>query len=148
MRLRIRHLVHALAEDVNAAAFRSIRSDPKVATYRIDSEKTVDRLLLGVAPRSLDIAMQGRQPRGQAELVCTFEIDANGLLKVSALDKTSGCRANITITNSVGRLSSSEIDQMINDAQRFSAQDKEFTARQSQARTGVSHRFGRVYECV
>ena len=73
--------------------------------------------------------MQGPQPRGQAEMVCTFEIDANGLLKVSALDKTSGRRANITITNSVGRLSSSEIDQMINDAQRFSAQDKEFTAR-------------------
>ena len=45
------------------------------------------------------------QPRGQAELVCTFEIDANGLLKVSALDRTSGRRANITITNSVGRLS-------------------------------------------
>ncbi|GAA5864510.1 hypothetical protein JCM3774_005150 [Rhodotorula dairenensis] len=69
------------------------------------------------------------QPRGQAELVCTFEIDANGLLKVSALDKTSGRRANITITNSVGRLSSSEIDQMINDAETYKQQDKDFTAR-------------------
>ena len=36
------------------------------------------------------------QPRGQAELVCTFEVDANGLLKVSALDRTSGRKANIT----------------------------------------------------
>lgn len=36
------------------------------------------------------------QPRGQAELVCTFEVDANGLLKVSAQDRTSGRKANIT----------------------------------------------------
>ncbi|ORY75038.1 putative SSB2-heat shock protein of HSP70 family, cytosolic [Leucosporidium creatinivorum] len=69
------------------------------------------------------------QPRGQAELVCTFEVDANGLLKVSALDKTSGRRANITITNSVGRLSSSEIDQMIKDAETFKQADKDFTAK-------------------
>lgn len=59
------------------------------------------------------------QPKGTAELVCTFEVDANGLLKVSALDKTSGRKANITITNSVGRLSSTEIDQMIKDAGAF-----------------------------
>ena len=45
-----------------------------------------------------DLAGITPQPRGQAELVCTFEVDANGLLKVSALDKTSGRRANITIT--------------------------------------------------
>jgi len=69
------------------------------------------------------------QPRGQAELVCTFEVDANGLLKVSAQDKTSGRKANITITNSVGRLSSSEIDQMIKDAETFKQADKDFTAR-------------------
>jgi len=69
------------------------------------------------------------QPRGQAELVCTFEVDANGLLKVSAQDKTSGRKANITITNSVGRLSSTEIDQMIEDAKTFAQADKEFTSR-------------------
>lgn len=69
------------------------------------------------------------QPRGQAELVCTFEVDANGLLKVSACDRTSGRRANITITNSVGRLSSAEIDQMIKDAESFKQADKEFSAK-------------------
>ncbi|KAL8286165.1 hypothetical protein RQP46_004653 [Phenoliferia psychrophenolica] len=69
------------------------------------------------------------QPRGQAELVCTFEVDANGLLKVSAQDKTSGRKANITITNSVGRLSSTEIDQMIKDAETFKQADKDFTAK-------------------
>ncbi|WFD00231.1 Heat shock protein ssb1 [Malassezia yamatoensis] len=68
-------------------------------------------------------------PRGQAELICTFEVDANGLLKVSAQEKTSGRKANITITNSVGRLSSTEIDQMIKDSEQFKNADKEFQAK-------------------
>lgn len=86
-------------------------------------------------------------PRGQAELVTTFEVDANGLLKVSAQDRASGRKASISkhffgwyqvkrptspfpgITNSVGRLSSVEIDQMIKDAEQFKAADKEFSAR-------------------
>lgn len=69
------------------------------------------------------------QPRGQAELLTTFEIDANGLLKVSAQEKITGRKANITITNSVGRLSSNEIEQMIKDAETFSKADKDFTAK-------------------
>ncbi|RSH86914.1 Heat shock protein sks2 [Apiotrichum porosum] len=68
-------------------------------------------------------------PRGQAELVCTFEVDANGLLKVSAQDKASGKKAAITIQNSVGRLSSDEIQAMIRDAETYKASDKEHTAR-------------------
>lgn len=57
-------------------------------------------------------------PRGQAELVCTFEVDANGLLKVSAQDRASGRKAQISIQNSVGRLSSDEIQAMIKDAEQ------------------------------
>ncbi|TXT14612.1 uncharacterized protein COLE_00805 [Cutaneotrichosporon oleaginosum] len=68
-------------------------------------------------------------PRGQAELLCTFEVDANGLLKVSAQDKTSGRKAQITIQNSVGRLSSEEISQMIKDAEMSKAADRDFAAR-------------------
>ncbi|CEH17682.1 heat shock protein 70 [Ceraceosorus bombacis] len=68
-------------------------------------------------------------PKGQAELLCTFEVDANGLLKVTAEERTAGRKANITITNSVGRLSSNEIEQMIKDSESFKASDKEFAAR-------------------
>jgi heat shock 70kDa protein 1/2/6/8 len=68
-------------------------------------------------------------PRGTVELLTTFEVDANGLLKVTAQEKTSGRKANITITNSVGRLSSTEIEQMIKDSENFKASDKEFQAR-------------------
>ncbi|CAL1704195.1 unnamed protein product [Somion occarium] len=68
-------------------------------------------------------------PRGQAELVTTFEVDANGLLKVTAQDRASGRKAQISITNSVGRLSSAEIEQMIKDAEQFKQADKDFSAR-------------------
>ncbi|KAF9519800.1 hypothetical protein BS47DRAFT_1370580 [Hydnum rufescens UP504] len=56
-------------------------------------------------------------------------VDANGLLKVSAMDRASGRKASISITNSVGRLTSAEIDQMIKDAEQFKQADKDFSAR-------------------
>ena len=51
---------------------------------------------------------------GEAALEVVFEVDVNGILKVTATEKTSGRSANITISNSVGKLSSTEIDSMIN----------------------------------
>ena len=50
---------------------------------------------------------------GDAVLEVVFEVDVNGILKVTATEKTSGRSANITISNSVGKLSSTEIDDMI-----------------------------------
>jgi L1 cell adhesion molecule like protein len=51
---------------------------------------------------------------GEPVLEVVFEVDVNGILKVTATEKTSGRSANITISNSVGKLSSSEIETMIN----------------------------------
>jgi heat shock protein 1/8 len=51
---------------------------------------------------------------GDAVLEVVFEVDVNGILKVTATEKTSGRSANITISNSVGKLSSGEIESMIN----------------------------------
>jgi L1 cell adhesion molecule like protein len=51
---------------------------------------------------------------GDAVLEVVFEVDVNGILKVTATEKTSGRSANITISNSVGKLSSTEIETMIN----------------------------------
>ncbi|KAG2132683.1 heat shock protein 70 family [Suillus cothurnatus] len=68
-------------------------------------------------------------PRGQAELVTTFEVDANGLLNVSAQDRASGRKASTASHNSAGRLSSAEIDQMIKDAEQYKQVDKEFSSR-------------------
>ena len=56
---------------------------------------------------------------GEAVLEVMFEVDVNGILKVVATEKTSGRSANITISNSVGKLSSTEIETMINGAQAY-----------------------------
>lgn len=50
---------------------------------------------------------------GEPVLEVIFEVDVNGILKVTATEKTSGRSANITINNSVGKLSTAEIDKMI-----------------------------------
>jgi len=62
-------------------------------------------------------------PRGVPELLCTFDIDANGILKVSAQDKATGRKANVTISNST-RLSAADIERMVNDAAKNAESDK------------------------
>ncbi len=64
---------------------------------------------------------------GDAALEVVFEVDVNGILKVTATEKSSGRSANITISNAVGKLSSSEIEDMITDAAKFKTSDEAFT---------------------
>merc|ERR1712217_135986 len=63
-------------------------------------------------------------PRGVPQIEVTFDIDANGILNVSAMDKSSGKQNKITITNDKGRLSKEEIERMVNDAETFKAEDE------------------------
>merc|ERR1719231_2008923 len=63
-------------------------------------------------------------PRGVPQIEVTFEIDANGILQVSAEDKGTGKAEKITITNDKGRLSQEEIDRMVQEAQEFEEEDK------------------------
>merc|ERR1712047_1422 len=62
-------------------------------------------------------------PRGVPQIEVTFDIDANGILNVSAADKSSGKSEKITITNDKGRLSADEIERMVADAEKFKADD-------------------------
>ncbi len=66
---------------------------------------------------------------GEPVLEAIFEVDANGILKVTALEKSTGKTSNITISNSVGRLSSQEIEKMIGDAEKFKNADDAFSKR-------------------
>jgi molecular chaperone DnaK (HSP70) len=68
-------------------------------------------------------------PRGVPQIEVTFEIDANGILQVSAEDKGTGNREKITITNDQNRLSPDDIDRMIKDAERFADDDKKLKER-------------------
>merc|ERR1711977_695369 len=63
-------------------------------------------------------------PRGVPQIEVTFEVDANGIMKVSASDKGTGESESITITNDKGRLSPEEIERMIKDAEEFAEQDE------------------------
>ncbi|CEI96810.1 Putative Heat shock protein 70 [Rhizopus microsporus] len=63
-------------------------------------------------------------PRGTPELLCTFDLDANGILKVTAQDKTTGRKADVTISNST-RLSAADIERMVQDAAKNADADKE-----------------------
>jgi len=113
---------------MKSRTFTTVEDNQTTVTFPVyEGERTQckDNRLLG------EFELNGipPMPRGQAELVTTFEIDANGLLKVSAMDRASGRKASISITNSVGRLSSAEIEQMIKDAEQFKQTDKEFSAR-------------------
>jgi L1 cell adhesion molecule like protein len=68
-------------------------------------------------------------PRGVPQIEVTFDIDANGILNVSALDKASGKQNKITITNDKGRLSKEEIEKMVQDAEKFKAEDEAVKAK-------------------
>merc|ERR1712096_61451 len=63
-------------------------------------------------------------PRGVPQIEVTFDIDANGILNVSAQDKSTGKSNQITITNEKGRLSQSEIDRMVQEAEKYKAEDE------------------------
>ena len=76
--------------------------------------KTLGRFTLsGIAPA----------PRGIPQIEVTFDIDANGIVKVSAMDKGTGKEANITITASTN-LSDEEVEKAVKEAERFAEEDK------------------------
>ncbi|KAJ2500386.1 ATPase with role in protein import into the ER [Coemansia sp. RSA 1972] len=63
-------------------------------------------------------------PRGVPQIEVTFEVDANGILKVGAIDKGTGKGESITITNNKGRLSDEEIERMVREAEEFADEDR------------------------
>lgn len=69
--------------------------------------------------------LEGISParRGEPQIEVTFDVDANGILNVTALEKSSGKTKNITITNNRGRFSEAEINKMVEEARQFEAAD-------------------------
>ncbi|MCU1452438.1 MAG: chaperone protein DnaK [Acidimicrobiales bacterium] len=96
-----------------------------------DNQSAVDVVVLqGERERASDNRVLGRfrlegirpAPRGEAQVEVTSEIDANGILHVSAKDKDTGAEQSITISESTN-LDKAEVDRMINDAERYKAED-------------------------
>jgi len=91
-----------------------------IQVYEGERAMTKDNHLLG----KFDLTGIPPAPRGVPQIEVTFDIDANGILNVSACDKSTGKQNKITITNDKGRLSKEEIERMVNDAEKFKADDE------------------------
>jgi len=61
--------------------------------------------------------------RGTPQIEVTFDMDANGILNVTAMDKATSKTTKITITNDKGRLSKEDIERMVNEAEKFKGED-------------------------
>merc|ERR1712039_748687 len=77
-------------------------------------------------------------PRGVPQIEVTYDIDANGILNVSAADKSTGKSNQITITNEKGRLSQAEIDHMLQEAEKYRAEDEQNKAK-IEAKNGLEN---------
>ncbi|TFK81853.1 heat shock protein 70 [Polyporus arcularius HHB13444] len=96
-----------------------------IQVYEGERARTKDNNLLG----KFELSGIPPAPRGVPQIEVTFDMDANGILNVSASDKTTGKSNRITITNDKGRLSKEEIERMVSEAEKYKAEDEQATAR-------------------
>jgi len=100
-----------------------------IQVFEGERARTQDNNLLG----KFDLSGIPPAPRGVPQIEVSFDLDANGILQVSAIEKGSNVRQHITITNDKGRLSSEEIERLIKEAEKYKEEDesalKKVTAR-------------------
>lgn len=92
-----------------------------IQVYEGERARTKDNNLLG----KFELTGIPPAPRGVPQINVVFDIDANGILNVSAEDKTTGIKNKITITNDKGRLSKDEIERMVQEAEKYKADDEQ-----------------------
>ncbi|GAM23600.1 hypothetical protein SAMD00019534_067750 [Acytostelium subglobosum LB1] len=91
-----------------------------IQVFEGERQMTRDNNLLG----KFELSGIPPAPRGVPQIEVTFDIDANGILNVSAEDKSTGNKHKITITNDKGRLSAEQIDRMVKEAEKYKAEDE------------------------
>ncbi|KAL0013494.1 hypothetical protein SO802_000563 [Lithocarpus litseifolius] len=92
-----------------------------IQVYEGERARTKDNNLLG----KFELTGIPPAPRGVPQINVCFDIDANGILNVSAEDKTAGVKNKITITNDKGRLTKEEIEKMVKEAEKYKSEDEE-----------------------
>ena len=91
-----------------------------IEVYEGERVMTKDNNLLG----NFQLSGIPPAPRGVPQIEVTFDLDANGILNVTAMDKSTGKSNKITITNDSGRLSRADIERMVAEAEQFKAEDE------------------------
>ncbi|CCH60565.1 hypothetical protein TBLA_0D00580 [Henningerozyma blattae CBS 6284] len=91
-----------------------------IQVFEGERTKTKDNNLLG----KFELSGIPPAPRGVPKIDVTFDIDANGILNVSAVEKGTGKSNKITITNDKGRLSKDDIERMVSDAEKYREDDE------------------------
>ena len=107
------------------STYQDQQTTVSIQVYEGERAMTKDNHKLG----QFDLTGIPPAPRGQPQIEVTFEIDANGILNVAAVEKGSGKTEKITITNDKGRLSQDDIDRMVQEAEEFADQDKQVKAK-------------------
>ncbi|AGO10282.1 AaceriABL174Cp [[Ashbya] aceris (nom. inval.)] len=113
---------------IKRRTFTTVHDGQTTVTFPVYQGERVnckDNTLLG----EFDLKGIPPLPAGEPVLEAIFEVDANGILKVTAVEKSTGKTANITISNAIGRLSSEDIEKMVNQAEEFKAADEAFAKR-------------------
>ncbi|KAI0155304.1 heat shock protein 70 family [Xylariaceae sp. FL1272] len=105
-----------------------------IQVYEGERSMTKDNNLLG----KFELTNIPPAPRGVPQIEVSFELDANGILKVSAHDKGTGKTETITITNDKGRLTQEEIERMVAEAEKYAEEDKA-TRERIEARNGLEN---------
>ena len=90
-----------------------------IQVYEGERAMTKDNHLLG----RFDLTGIPPAPRGVPQIEVTFDIDANGILNVTAVEKSTGKNNKITITNDSGRLSADQVEKMVQDAEKYKQED-------------------------
>ncbi len=103
-----------------------------IQVFEGERAKTKDNNLLG----KFELSGIPPAPRGVPQIEVTFDVDANGILNVSAVEKGTGKTNKITITNDKGRLSKEDIERMVSEAEKFKEEDAK-EAERIQSKNGL-----------